>query len=667
MSTEDGDAGPARYIRQVKKDEFAVKQIRGPYVTLPLHPDHCATVEELVGYGRERTRAGAILGADLFAGAGGLSQGLTDAGIEIVFGVDHYEYAVETHAARFPGMSVDWDLATAENVKRVADVMLKANIEVLAGGPPCQPFSKAGRSGIRNLVERGERDPDDQRRNLWRAYLEVVQLARPKIVVMENVPDMALDNEMFILRSMIEELEQIGYSVEERVIDTWRYGVPQFRQRLILVALHDGIKFEWPEEVAQKTTVWNAIGDMPEVEGGWRPPGGADGWAEYEGPVTDFQKYIRRNVPEDERNRLYDHITRPVREDDREAFELMTAETKYSDLPKHLQRYRSDIFNDKYKRLDENDLSRTITAHIAKDGYGFIHPRQSRTLTVRETARLQTFPDDFRFSGPPSAAFRQIGNAVPVRLGEEIGRAALNALRRGEDKGVESRSTSAVLADWYRGLPDEQLMMPWLRSGSRWLVLLGELFLERSSRDEIRMIWPLIMQLPAPRIGDSLDPDALRVLRSVFSGGRFQKRVERLEMLADEIAKDPDALWAPRVSKKRLPSLNPALINILELASPTATADQGRSEEPVLVGKGILRVTTRFQGVDTETRNKQSEGRISIARMLGLNENSRAAHLALFELSRTVCTPERPDCEHCPLRRKCHRFGVEDDGQGELL
>ena len=111
------------------------------------------------------------------------------------------------------------------------------------------------------------------------------------------------------------------------------------------------------------------------------------------------------------------------------AFELIDSKTRYSDLPTELKRYRDDIFDDKYKRLDGDDVSRTITAHIAKDGYWYIHPEQNRTLTVREAARLQTFPDYFRFAGPPSAAFKQIGNAVPPRLGLAVGRAVLEALK----------------------------------------------------------------------------------------------------------------------------------------------------------------------------------------------------------------------------------------------
>jgi len=112
---------------------------------------------------------------------------------------------------------------------------------------------------------------------------------------------------------------------------------------------------------------------------------------------------MRERISEDDTAKVFDHITRPVREDDKRAFQFMGPTTRYSDLPQEMRRYRHDIFSDKYKRLDEDGLSRTITAHIAKDGYWYIHPRQNRTLTVREAARLQTFPDCFRFAGPPSA------------------------------------------------------------------------------------------------------------------------------------------------------------------------------------------------------------------------------------------------------------------------
>src|SRR5262249_41606970 len=136
--------------------------------------------------------------------------------------------------------------------------------------------------------------------------------------------------EMFILRTMVHELEDLGYAVEERVVDTWRSGVPQFRQRLILVALRDRIAFQWPEEVPDKVTVWNAISDLPEVKGGWRPQGGADGWADYDRPVTDFQRRMRQGMDGADAARVFDHITRPVRDDDEQAFQLMGTTTRYS-------------------------------------------------------------------------------------------------------------------------------------------------------------------------------------------------------------------------------------------------------------------------------------------------------------------------------------------------
>ena len=353
---------------------YAVKQIRGPFLQLPPHAGHTGSEKDLAALCSKLRAHGVPLAADLFSGAGGMSLGLEEAGFRVVLGVDHYSFGVETHRHHFAGMSVEEDLADPATIERVAKLLRRNKIEVLAGGPPCQPFSRAGRSMIRHRVLTGAADPHDERRDLWRSFLEVVQLARPQAVVMENVPDMALDREMFIVRSMTEELEQIGYSVSARVIDTWRYGVPQMRQRLLLVALKNRVRFVWPVESEKRVTLWNAIGDMPEVEGGWRPAGGALGWADYVGPRTEYQTWMRRRVPEADAHKLFDHITRPVREDDRAAFESMTHKTKYTDLAPEYQRYRKDIFDDKYKKLDENDLSRTITAHIAKDGYWYIHP-----------------------------------------------------------------------------------------------------------------------------------------------------------------------------------------------------------------------------------------------------------------------------------------------------
>ena len=253
---------------------YGVKLVRGPFVRLPPHPEACADEEEFLAYAARLRDGGARLAADLFSGAGGLSLGLEAAGYRVVLAADTDAEAVETHRHHFGGLALDWDLGDTGHVARDRAARHgRAASSCWRAGRPCQPFSKAGRSKIRHRVRHGLRDPRDERRDLWRSFLEVVRLARPAAVVMENVPDMALDREMFILRTMVHELEDLGYAVEERVVDTSRYGVPQFRQRLILVALRDRVAFSWPPETPDKVTVWNAIGDLPEVEGGWRPAG----------------------------------------------------------------------------------------------------------------------------------------------------------------------------------------------------------------------------------------------------------------------------------------------------------------------------------------------------------------------------------------------------------
>ncbi len=185
---------------------------RGQALRLPKHSDHCSDPAELDDLVR-RLRSSSerpLLAADLFSGAGGMSLGLEQAGMRVVFGADFDSDALATHAHHFAGMSVGWDLGDPERVEEVGSILRSASIDVIAGGPPCQPFSKAGRSRMRYLVQNGVRERHDKRRDLWQSYLEIVQLARPRAVIMENVPDMALDREMFILRSIVRRLGGLG-------------------------------------------------------------------------------------------------------------------------------------------------------------------------------------------------------------------------------------------------------------------------------------------------------------------------------------------------------------------------------------------------------------------------------------------------------------------------
>lgn len=652
-----------------RQRNVAVNLVRGPFVRLAPHEE--AFTEDLED--EFLTWTGTIDGLkamDLFCGAGGLSLGLQEAGVTIVLGVDHDEEALETHRAHCPGLSVNWDLGDDAVIDRVVRLGREAGVGLIAGGPPCQPFSKAGRSIIRDLVRSGRRHHKDERRDLWQSFMAIVEGVRPAAVLMENVPDMALDRDMQILRTMVSLFEDMHYSVHARVIDTSRYEVPQFRQRLILVALHRNRAFDWPEESSYQVTLRTAIGDLPPVEGGWRPEGGAKGWAVYDAPVTDFQIRARRNVPPEDAHKVFDHITRPVREDDRIIFAAMDPSTSYSEIDdavaalervseeeiltsgnaRSFKRYRDDIFDDKYKRLDWNQLSRTITAHIAKDGYWYIHPEQDRTLTIREAARVQTFPDHIRFAGPPSAAFRQIGNAVPPLLGERLGSQILEALEREGNAGDTTTTLARRLATWFEIREENgSLRFPWLstnvreRRSARWLVVEGELLLGRSNADSARTLWPLVSKFDHP----TLTIENGEQLREMASWIDRTDRAEQVLEAASWYDQHPDALDS--VSGLRsAPNVTETVAELAVRVAPDA------DEDPVLVTSGILRIAARFTGSQVDRRNSRTDGRIAVARLIGAeDETSDHAFLALIELAEAVCTPKQPKCSECPLATRC--------------
>jgi DNA (cytosine-5)-methyltransferase 1 len=624
-------------LRAQATGEYGVRLVRGPFVKLEQHPETVTSERSLLAAAKRTSKPTAV---DLFCGAGGLSLGLQAAGFDVLLGVDTDEEAVETHRHHHGGMSVNWDLGDQEVIDKIARFVRDGRVTLVAGGPPCQAFSKAGRSMLRDLVRQGRRPQHDLRRDLWQSFLQVVERSMPPAVVMENVPDMALDRDMMILRTMVERLEELGYSVEEKLVDTWRYGVPQWRQRLLLVALRDGVRFAWPKESDRTVTVRNAIGDLPVVEAGWRPDGGAEGWAPYERPVSTFQKKMRAAMRDDRSDRVYDHITRPVRDDDLLVFEQMDSKTKYSDVADHLKRYRDDIFDDKYKRLDWDEVSRTITAHIAKDGYWYIHPEQHRTLTIREAARIQTFPDDFRFSGSPSAAFRQIGNAVPPVIGETIGGAILESLGKRERNRFSTLEVSSRLSEWFAAAG--AVHRPWLVATQRWTVLQAELLLDRATPVSRSSMWPLLAKLATPM--DTIANG--QQLREMASWIGRELRADDVLVAAAWFNEHPEALDSIEEMTK-CPGVMPAMAELAVRVCPDP------SEDPVVATQPALRVAARFFGEPVDKINKRSNGRMAIARLIGAGEIGERAHLGLLELGERVCTTKAPACDDCPLDTWC--------------
>ena len=343
-------------------DPLALPNVRGqPLRLAPRQPDIHTSVEAARAW--VRGLKGSPRAIDLFSGCGGLGLGLERAGIRVVAAADADPVALSTYAANLDSLVWCGDLSEPDAFLAFLEERGVLSVDVVAGGPPCQPFSRAGMSKIRSLVADGVRPAKDGRVDLWRSFTAVVDRLAPRAVILENVPDMASWSDGSILLGVMQSLSDRGYVAEARVLQAERYGVPQHRQRLFVVARQRGA-FSWPQPSRTRVDLEAAIGDLPVVEANCRQTE-----LPYDGPGSDFQMRARRGVPRDSASIVHDHVTRAVRNDDAEAFALLEPGQTYRDLPARLKRYRDDIFDDKYKRLAWDDVSRTITAHIARDGY----------------------------------------------------------------------------------------------------------------------------------------------------------------------------------------------------------------------------------------------------------------------------------------------------------
>ena len=608
---------------------YGVTLTRSDYLELPRHPDAPAA-HPLNDRGAWREWAKSLrkpVAVDLFCGGGGLSLGLEQAGCTVALSVDIDKQALSTHEANFAGPALPLDLIDEDQVDELLELLWGLEIDLLAGGPPCQPFSRAGRSKIRSLVTDGVRSEVDPRRELWRTFVTIAEELQPRAVLFENVPDLALAEDSSIVRSMTKALEDVGFDVDYRLLDAWRYGVPQHRQRLILVAIRDG-DFRWPRSL-DPVTVEDAIGDLPLLGDG---TGGRE--LRYGGPHTPFQHTARQRMASATKSVVFDHMTRPVRDDDREAFGLMDASTSYSDLPDRLKRYRDDIFDDKYKRLDWSELSRSITAHIAKDGYWYIHPSEPRTLTVREAARIQTFPDWFRFAGTRSHAFTQIGNAVPPALATSVARAIRHSLKssrpRPKPAGERWKWFRNTVLSWGAQTHDS-----WTDVGAPWAVLVGTICGRRGRGTQVAE--RILQDWPDP--DDFTPAQVQRLIENLGGSEKATTTVNRCAGAGRSICAHGwgGDLWL------READLGPLTARWVRAV--------GLEEYAVVATAGVRRVAARFEGV--ENRRTPAEVRLVVAQLVGDVEQPARVTAAMASLAETVCRPADPQCDTCPLTDRC--------------
>jgi DNA (cytosine-5)-methyltransferase 1 len=419
---------------------------------------------------------GSLTAIDLFCGAGGMSQGLHDAGFEILWGIDNEEKTKPSYEANH---ECEMSVADITETSPPNLGLKQGELDLVAGGPPCPTFSLVGRSKINSLE--GQSNTTDERHQLYEDFLRFVDYYQPRAFLMENVEGMlSADNDdgKPVVDVITGQMEQLGYEVRVQLLDSADFGVPQHRSRLFFIGNRVGeenpdmeewkthreprneeekmIKFKQdPSELTgenqstlhgfseteerrfphfeknpQTQTPWNTVADgildLPPVSPkGETPPKKAE---EYEiGPVSEYQHWAR-DVPEDsdwEEMSLYNHESRGHNMRDLTLYKLLGEGVSFiiGDIPEEHQPYRSDIFPDKLKKQNPKEPSTTIVAHLYKDGHMFIHPREARSITVREAARLQSFRDSFEFPVARTHAFKQVGNAVPPLLAQAIGTA----------------------------------------------------------------------------------------------------------------------------------------------------------------------------------------------------------------------------------------------------
>lgn len=345
---------------------------------------------------------------DLFAGVGGLSLGFEKKGFDVVL-ANEYDASIATSY-----------IANHKNTKMiVGDITsldledtfgkLAGTIDVVIGGPPCQGFSQKGQ---RKTIH-------DERNFLFKYYVSVVELVKPKYFVMENVPNL-LTAEGGYFRHEIEELfNKLGYSLEYGVLNASDYGIPQNRRRAVIIGKLDGYAPKLPVPKRNNVTIWDAISDLAYLESG---EGSEE--QEYKYPAeSDYEKMLRKDS-----SKLFNHIATKHSPLALERLALIPPNAGREVLPEeHLTK---SIYSGTWTRMKKDEISVTITTRFDTPSSGkFTHPFLNRAITVREAARIQSFPDNFHFVGNKGSQMKQVGNAVPPLLAAAIAEVIMNDIK----------------------------------------------------------------------------------------------------------------------------------------------------------------------------------------------------------------------------------------------
>lgn len=346
---------------------------------------------------------------DLFSGCGGLSKGFMDAGCDVLLGVDIDQAALNTFEKNHPGaIGLNGSLADAPTFNKMADIIGSRNIDLIIGGPPCQGFSLTG-----------PRNFDDERNKLYLSYIKAVERFRPKGFIIENVPGMATLYKGEVKDEIIKRFRRLGYNIDCRILCAADYGVPQIRRRLIFIAVKKEFgEVLFPEPIVDPehyVTSREAIDDLPPLVDEL----GAEVSSYCREARTEYQKKMRGKC-----DVLSNHTATEHKDFVKKVIAQVPEGGNYKDLPKGVGEHRR--FHMAWTRCDGHKPSRTIdTGHR-----NYFHYEYNRIPTVRESARLQSFPDDFVFVGTRTQQYRQVGNAVPPLLGYALAKKLISLTER---------------------------------------------------------------------------------------------------------------------------------------------------------------------------------------------------------------------------------------------
>ena len=337
---------------------------------------------------------------DLFAGVGGMSLGFEKAGYDVVVANEYDSSIANAYQYNHKKTKmINGDITKLDLEKEFGEWANR--IDVVIGGPPCQGFSQKGQ---RKTIH-------DERNFLFKYYVKVVGLIRPKYFVMENVPNLLTAEKGFFRKEIEDLFYKMGYTkLSTGVLNAADYGVPQNRKRTIIIGKLDGAAPSLPVPLKERVTIWDAISDLAYLESG---EGSFE--QEYKNEAeTDYQRKLRGN-----NNTLYNHIATNHSELVLERLKMIPPNAGREVLPEeHLTK---SIYSGTWTRMRKEEQSVTITTRFDTPSSGkFTHPFLDRAITIREAARLQSFPDDFVFVGNKGSQMKQVGNAVPPLLAEAI-------------------------------------------------------------------------------------------------------------------------------------------------------------------------------------------------------------------------------------------------------